>query len=91
MSSKKKNNLLPVSIAKHFDIRQALEHGYNLRQQNEIRGPDLRHKTLLGEESIQKRGHEVWTKIPDEIKSIVSPIFFKKRLKCFLLAKTESN
>ena len=65
---KEKNNLLPVSIAKHFDIRQTPEHRYNLRQRNEIRGPDLIHRTLLGENSIQKRGHEVWNKIPDDIK-----------------------
>ena len=88
---KEKNNLLPVRIANYFEIRQTPVHGYNLRQRNEIRGPDLIHRTLLGDNSIQKRGHEVWNKIPDEIKSIVSPIFFKKKLKCFLLTYIETN
>ena len=44
------------------------------------------HRTLLGEKSIQTRGHEEWEKIPEEIKAIVSPIFFKKKLKMYTLA-----
>ena len=82
---KEKRNMLPVSIAKHFDIRNTPQHTYDLRPRNETRGPDLIHRTLLGEKSIQKRGHDTWSKIPDEIKSIDSPIFFKKKLKIFLL------
>ena len=83
---KDKNNLLPVSIAKHFEVRNTPQHGYNLRRRNVIRGPDIIHRTLLGEKSIQKRGHDVWNKIPEYITSIFSPILFKKKLKSFLLA-----
>ena len=82
---KDKNNLLPVSIAKHFEVRNTPQHGYNLRRRNVIRGPDIIHRTLLVEKSILKRGHDNWIKIPEEIKSIVSPIFFKKKLKAALL------
>ena len=42
-------------------------------------------RALLGEKSIQTRGHEEWEKIPEEIKAIVSPIFFKKKLKMHAL------
>ena len=83
---KQKNNLLPVCIAQHFDVRIAPQHGYNLRSNNETRAPILVHRTLLGEKSIQTRGHEEWEKIPEEIKAIVSPIFFKKKLKMYTLA-----
>ena len=78
---KEKKNLLPVCIAKHFDVRDTAQHGYNLRARNVIRGPNLIHRTLLGEKSIQKRGHEIWMDIPEELRAIVSPIFFKKKLK----------
>ena len=83
---KQKNNLLPVCIAQHFDVRIAPQHGYNLRSNNETRAPILVHRTLLGEKSIQTRGHEEWEKIPEEIKAIVSPIFFKNKLKMYALA-----
>ena len=59
---KQKNNLLPVCIAQHFDVRIAPQHGYNLRSNNETRAPILVHRTLLGEKSIQTRGHEEWEK-----------------------------
>ena len=51
-----------------------------------IRGPNLIHRTLLGEKSIQKRGQEIWMEIPEELRAIVSPIFFKKKLKAHLLS-----
>ena len=86
---KEKNNLLPVSIAKHFEVRNAPQHGYNLRERQVTRGPDLLHRTQLGENSIQKRGHEIWIKISEEIKSISSFIFFKKKLKAFFLTYSE--
>ena len=89
MYLKKKNNLLLVSIAKHFEVRNPPQHGYNLRERHVTRGPDILHRTQLGENSIQKRGQEVWNKIPEETKSISSFIFFKKKLKAFFLENSE--
>ena len=51
---KEKKNMLPVCIAKHFDIRSTPQYSYNLRQRTEIRGSDLIHRTLLGE-NLSKR------------------------------------
>ena len=82
---KEKNNLLPVCIAKYFDARDIPQHGYNLRNRNETRGPNIVQRTLLGDKSIQKRGYDKWKDIPDEIKEIVSPILFKKKLKLHIL------
>ena len=62
---KEKNNLLPACIAKYFDVRDIPQHGCNLRNRNETRGPSIVQRTLLRDKSIQKRGYYCWKDILD--------------------------
>ena len=87
----KKRGTLPVSIANYFRFRSDPQHGYNLRSQTRPREPQIVHRTASGKRSIHFRGSELWTEVPDEIKTARSPKSFKKLYKLHLLPSTEQS
>ena len=82
---KDKNGLLPVSMANHFQLLRSSHHSQNMRARPSDNSTIV-HRTQLGEKSIQKRGIEFWNDIPQYLKDIDSPQFFKKSLKTHLIA-----
>ena len=81
----------PYAAKLQYKTSKCTEYSYNLRSRGENRIPQIEHRTVFGEKSIQKRGPEIWKEIPETIKSIVSPIFFKKKLKLNFLASSAST
>ena len=81
---KRKNNLLPTSIANYFDTQPQPEHSYNLRSQRSTRN-HFRSTTIIGKKSIQNEGENLWTDLPPYLKDLDSLITFKKYYKSFLL------
>ena len=86
---RQKRGTLPVSIANYFHFRNNPQHGYNLRSQTRPREPQIVHRTATGKRSIHFRGSELWTEVPDEIKTAQSPKLFKKLYKLHFLSSTE--
>ena len=81
---KRKNDLLPTSIANYFDTQPQPEHSYNLRSQRSTRN-HFRCSTITGKKSIQNEGENLWTDLPPYLKDLDSLITFKKYYKSFLL------
>ena len=52
-------NLLPVTIANYFSVRQPSQHRYNLRSRNTPEPTVFNYRTSFGERSIQKRGNDL--------------------------------
>ena len=53
---KVERNLLPVTIANYFSVRQPSQHRYNRRSRNTPEPTVINYRTSFGEKSIQKRG-----------------------------------
>ena len=87
---KKEKNLLPVQIAQYFQLITFEQSRYILRARP-TRNIHLDQRTTQGEKSIQKRGPNIWRSIPDDLKTIESHIFFKKKFKSFLLDSQNSE
>ena len=81
---KKKNNLLPTTIADYFDIETQPEHSYDLRRRpnNNYR---FRSNTTTGKKSIQNEGEILWRDLPTYLKDLESLTTFKKHYKLHLL------
>ena len=82
---KVERNLLPVTIANYFTIRQPSQHRYNLRSRNTPEPTTINYKTSFGERSIQKTGNNIWRSVPDDIKESENKNSFKTLYKKFLL------
>ena len=81
---KKKKNLLPVSIANHFELESTAQHSYNLRnRQNST--PKFNNKTATGAKSFQIEGEKFWFELPPYLKNCDSLSIFKKIYKSYLL------
>ena len=82
---KEKNNLLPVLIANYFDPRPIHQHSLYTRNNGLYQGPLISFRTQLGARTIQNKGQDLWDTIPDSIKEVESPVFFKRKYKEHLL------
>jgi len=43
----------------------------------------------IGKKIIRNKGTKLWNDVPDDIKQITFPLFFKYRLKCYMLQLLE--
>ena len=82
---KKKNNLLPVSIANYFEQINEPQHGYNLRTRERAPSSLIARNSVYGERSTKIRGLDVWNSIPNTIQTSESPNSFKGHFKSHLL------
>lgn len=81
---KKQKDLIPVSIGNYFKFRQN-NSIYNLRSSKENSNSSILYRLGSSEKSIQFRGTKIWEGLPNEVKTCESLIFFKTRLKEFLI------
>ena len=79
---KLKNNLIPTSIANHFEFKsdQTPSHNYSLRNR-ERAVPQIVPRLESGKNSIQYRGELIWNVIPQMIRSCNSLNKFKTAMK----------
>ncbi len=82
---KEQKNLLPVQIAQYFQVRNFEQNRYSLRSR-QTAVVQIEQRTSYGNKSIQKRGRNLWLKIPEDIRNVDSHLFFKKTFKAFLLS-----
>ena len=81
---KLKNDLLPVAVANHFEVRNTVPtHNYNLRNRGTT--PQIDTRLESSEKSIQLRGEKIWEELPEHLKNSTSMIKFKRNLKSKLL------
>ena len=81
---KKKNDLLPTTIANYFDIEAQPEHSYDLRRRPN-NNDRFRSNTATGNKSIQNEGENLWRELPTYLKDLESLTTFKKHYKLHLL------
>ena len=79
---KQKFDLLPVTLAQHFDTEVVL-HSYNLRSSS--RSNTISTRLTSSKRSIQINGDLLWNKIPESTKAFSSFNVFKKEVKSLLL------
>ena len=81
---KRKNNLLPTTIANFFVTESRPESRYNLRrrQNNNL---CFRSNLEVGKKSIQNVGEILWSELPPYLKDLESLKMFKKFYKSHLI------
>ncbi len=81
---KRKNQLLPIRFANHFENRySSTSNVYDLR--SGVRRNHIVTRLLSSESSIQIRGERLWNGIPDIIKQATTSTGFKRLVKCMLI------
>ena len=81
---KHKYDLLPVTLAQHFEqAADAVSHSYNLRSSNKPN--TIITRLASSKKSIQINGDLLWNKIPEPTKAFSSFNVFKKEVKSLLL------
>ena len=83
---KRKNDLLPVTFANHFENNESSHQSvqfYGLR--SGVRRNHIVPRLISSEKSIQVRGENLWNEIPEIVKANTSLNSFKRLVKCMLL------
>ena len=80
---KRKNNLLPCTIANFFQTKSQTESRYNLRERRNVN--QFRSKLDVGKKSIQNQGEILWSQLPPYLKDLESLKMFKKYYKSHLI------
>jgi len=75
-----KNNLLPLACSHHVKIADLpnIEINYNLRHRNEFQ--ELSFRTIARENYIAISGTKMWSRLPENLKTIKSICQFKREL-----------
>ena len=81
---KRKNNLLPTTIANFFATESRPESRYNLRR-TPNNGLCFRSNLEVGKKSIQNIGEILWSELPPYLKDSESLKMFKKYYKSHLI------
>ena len=74
---KMKNNILPVTIADHFEPLERPVHSYNLRRRRNDDSPKFSFNSATGRKSIQYEGEQLWNNLPQYLKECDSLNVFK--------------
>ena len=80
---KDKNNLLPINLAKYFEIRQIQNNVRTRSRPND--SVQIVHNSTIGLKSVRLRCDDIWKVVPSEIKSLPWLNSFKRRYKSHLL------
>ena len=74
---KVKNNMAPEILTEIFPQKES---NYSLRNSTTLQGRSIK-TVMYGSESISSLGPKIWDILPTELKKIVSPTLFKKKIR----------
>ena len=74
---KVKNNTVPETLTEIFP---QTENNYSLRNSTTLQGRSIK-TVMYGSETISSLGPKIWDILPTELKRIVSPTLFKKKIR----------
>ena len=78
------NKLLPDSFSSMFQSNNAV-HSYSTRQASNIHLVNPR--TTLAHKSIRHSGPDVWNSLPQHVRTLQTPLSFKRAIKRILISK----